>query len=229
MGIGYGPRVVTDGLVLALDAGDTNSYPGSGTTWTDLSGNGNNATISGTSVWNDTYGGQFDFGDVSQTTQYITLPHQAAQSTGTSFTMEFWMKPVSSSGKYFCSMASSDADNNYFLLQQNSTSFQRYTGTGNIPYSNNEILQFCVVRNGSDTGTFYKNGGNPTSSTSISVINGVANGGWILNQEQDTVGGSFDANQNYRGAFMIVKLYNKALTASEIQQNFNALRGRFGI
>ena len=85
------------------------------------------------------------------------------------------------------------------------------------------------MRNGSDTGTFYKNGGNPTSSTSISVINGVANGGWILNQEQDTVGGSFDTSQNYRGAFMIVKLYNKALTASEIQQNFNALRGRFSI
>ena len=229
MSIGYGPRIVTEGLVLALDAADRNSYPGSGTTWTDLSGNGNNATISGTSVWNDTYGGQFDFGDVAQITQYIILPHQAAQSTGTSYTMEFWMKPVSSSEKYFCSMASSDAGNNYFLLQQNSTSFQRFGGTGSISYSNNEILQFCVVRNGSDTGTFYKNGGNAISSTSITVINGVANGGWMLNQEQDTVGGSFDANQNYRGAFMIVKLYNKALTASEIQQNFNALRGRFGI
>jgi hypothetical protein len=228
MALAHSPRIITDGLVLCLDAGNTKSYPGSGTTWTDLSGNGYTATISGTSVWNNTYGGQFDFGDVAQTTQYITLPHQAAQSTGTSYTMEFWMKPVSSSAKYFCSMATA-ADNNYFLLQQNSTSLQRYTGTGGISYSNNEILQFCVVRNGSDTGTFYKNGGSATSATNITVINGVANNGWNLNQEQDTVGGSFDANQNYRGAFMIVKLYNKALTASEIQQNFNALRGRFGI
>ena len=45
MGIGYGPRVITDGLVLALDAADVSSYPGSGTTWTDLSGNGNNGTL----------------------------------------------------------------------------------------------------------------------------------------------------------------------------------------
>jgi hypothetical protein len=228
MATNYGPRVITDGLVLALDAADPNSYPGSGTTWTDLSGNGYTATISGTSVWNDTYGGQFDFGDVAQTTQYITLPHQAAQSTGTSYTMEFWMKPVSSSGKYFCSMAT-DANDNYYILQQNSTSLQKYTGTGSISYSNNEILQFCVVRNGSDTGTFYKNGGNAISSTSITVINGVANGGWILNHEQDSVGGGFSSSQNYRGAFMIVKLYNKALTASEVQQNFNATRSRFGI
>jgi len=228
MSFHHSPKIVTDGLVLCLDAADKNSYPGSGTTWNDLSGNGNNATISGTSVWNSTYGGQFDFGNVSQTTQYITLPHQAAQSTGTSYTMEFWMKPISNGTKYFCSMATS-ANNNYFLLIQGSTSLQRYTGTGSISYSNNEILQFCVVRNGSDTGTFYKNGGNPTSSTNITVINGVANGGWILNQEQDTVGGSFDAGQNYRGAFMIVKLYNRALTAQEIQQNYNATKSRFGI
>jgi hypothetical protein len=228
MATNYGPRVITDGLVLALDAADPNSYPGSGTTWTDLSGNGYTATISGTSVWNDTYGGQFDFGNVAQTTQYITLPHQAAQSTGTSYTMEFWMKPVSATTKFFCSMVSGATDNYYILLQE-ATSLLRYDGSGSISYSNNEVLQFCVVRNGSDTGTIYKNGGSATSSTNITVINGVSNGGWILNQEQDSVGGGFDSDQNYRGAFMIVKLYNKALTASEVQQNFNATRSRFGI
>jgi hypothetical protein len=45
MAISYNPRIVTDGLVLALDAGNPKSYPGSGTTWTDLSGNGNNGTL----------------------------------------------------------------------------------------------------------------------------------------------------------------------------------------
>jgi len=45
MTIGYGPSVVTDRLVLALDAADRNSYSGFGTTWTDLSGNGNNGTL----------------------------------------------------------------------------------------------------------------------------------------------------------------------------------------
>jgi hypothetical protein len=40
MGIAYNPRTITDGLVLCLDAANSKSYPGSGTTWTDLSGNG---------------------------------------------------------------------------------------------------------------------------------------------------------------------------------------------
>jgi hypothetical protein len=230
VGVFAGPEIVEDGLVLYLDAGNRNSYPGSGTTWYDLSSWGGTATISGTNVWNDTYGGQFDFGESSQTVNYITLPHGAAQFTGTSYTMEFWMKPdfSSSTPKYFSSMASV-ANDNLFLLQQNISSLQPWNGTGSIPYSEDEYLQFCVVRNGSDTGTIYKNGGSATSATNITVINGVSTGGWILNQEQDSVGGGFDSSQNYRGAFMIVKLYNRALTAAEIQQNFNAIRGRYGI
>ena len=228
MGVAYNSRIVTENLVLCLDAANTKSYPGSGTTWTDLSGLGNNGTISGTNTWNSTYGGQFDFGNTAQTTQYIILPHQAAQSTGSDYTMEFWMKPVSSTTKFFCSMVGGATDN-YYIINQEATTLQVYGGSGSISYSSNEVLQFCVVRNGSNTGTIYKNGGNATSSSGITVINGVDNGGWILNQEQDTVGGGFDSNQNYRGAFMMVKLYNRALSAAEIQQNFNATRGRFSI
>ena len=52
MGIAYNPRIVTDGLVLALDAGNTKSYPGSGTTWTDLSGQGNNGTLNSVDISN---------------------------------------------------------------------------------------------------------------------------------------------------------------------------------
>jgi hypothetical protein len=45
MALSHSPSIVTDGLVLCLDAGNPKSYPGSGTTWTDLSGNGNNGTL----------------------------------------------------------------------------------------------------------------------------------------------------------------------------------------
>jgi hypothetical protein len=60
MGIAYNSRVVVEGLVLALDAGNSKSYPGSGTTWTDLSGQGNNGTITGAVYTN----GSFDFDGV---------------------------------------------------------------------------------------------------------------------------------------------------------------------
>jgi len=217
-------NVVSSGLTMHLDAGDTQSYSG-GTTWYDLSGNNYDADIFGTSVWS---GGKFDFGNVAQTTQYIRLPHAAAQSTGSDYTLEFWMQPVSSGTHYFNSMANS-GNNNYYILQQNATTIQRYTGNGSISYSNNEIFQFCVVRDGSDTGLLYKNGVSATTSTNITVINGVDNGGWMLNQEQDIVGGSFDASQCYRGAFMIVRLYDRALSASEILTNFEAQRDRYNI
>ena len=53
----YGPTIVTDGLVLCLDAANSQSYPGSGTTWTDLSGNSNDANVGSSVTYNSTYGG----------------------------------------------------------------------------------------------------------------------------------------------------------------------------
>ena len=63
MGLAHSPRIVTDGLVLALDAGNTKSYPGSGTTWTDLSGNSNTGTLTSMdgNNYNSANGGYLDF------------------------------------------------------------------------------------------------------------------------------------------------------------------------
>ena len=71
MTIGYGPTVVTDGLVLALDAADRNSYPGSGTTWTDLSGNGNNGTLDNSVTYTSNNGGGLSF---DGTDEIVLLP-----------------------------------------------------------------------------------------------------------------------------------------------------------
>ena len=60
MGVFAGPEINEDGLILVLDAGNTKSYPGSGTTWSDLSGNGNDGTINGATHTSGT-GGYFDF------------------------------------------------------------------------------------------------------------------------------------------------------------------------
>lgn len=226
MAINYNTRIVTNGLVLCLDAANPKSYPGTGATWYDLSGNNFNASIVGTNVWDSTFGGQFNFGNVSQTTQYIVLPHLAAQSTNLNYTLEFWLRPISVTGPVYFSSIAITGNDNYFILQQNASTLQRYTATGSISYTDNEILQFCVVRNGSDTGLLYKNGIS-VSSTLITTINAAE--GWILNQEQDSVGGNFDPAQNFRGAFMAVRLYDRNLSSDEIKQNFSAHRGRYGI
>ncbi len=224
MSLNHSPAIVTDGLVLCLDAANKRSYPGTGATWYDLSPYGFTASIVGTSTWNSSYGGEFDFPS-NQTSQYISLPYQAAALTGSYYTMEFWMRPRSVGTRYFCSM-SSGSDHNYYILQNTST-IQRYGGTGSISYSQDEAMQFCVVRDNSNTGKFYKNGKFVTNSTSITRISNTVSGGWILNQEQDSLGGGFDSNQNFIGAFMMVKLYSKALTAQEVGQNYEATVGRY--
>ena len=61
MALAHSPRIVTDGLVLALDAGNAKSYPGSGTAWTDLSGNSNNGTLTNGSTYSSVDGGAIVF------------------------------------------------------------------------------------------------------------------------------------------------------------------------
>src|SRR5210317_1273968 len=72
MGVYGGPDIITEGLVLALDAGSKRSYSGSGNTWTDLSGNGNNGTLVNTPTFSSNSGGKFSFDgvDTSITTNY---------------------------------------------------------------------------------------------------------------------------------------------------------------
>ena len=61
MALGHGPTVVTNGLVLALDAADRNSYPGSGTAWTDISGRGNTGTLTNGPTYSSANGGSIVF------------------------------------------------------------------------------------------------------------------------------------------------------------------------
>lgn len=219
--------LITTGLVMHLDAGDSSSYPGTGSTWSDLSGTGYGASITGGNRWVPTNGGYFDFGTDSQTSDYITMPTAALANVGGTYTLETWLAPrVTSGSRYFHSIATSSSDNQQ-IHQQSTSAIGPYQGSVSIPYTDGEWLQYTVVRSGSNNGLIYKNGGLPISS---GAINDNSSGqGWILNQEQDSVGGGFSATQCFTGAFAIVRLYNRALTREEIQTNFDANKARFGL
>jgi hypothetical protein len=219
--------LITTGLVMHLDAGDSASYPGTGTTWSDISGTGYGASITGGNRWVATNGGYFDFGTDSQTSDYIVMPTAALAAVGGTYTMETWLAPRTNSGnRYFHSMATS-GNNNQQIYQQTASNIGVYQGSVSIPYSDGEWMQYTVVRNGSDSGLLYKNAGNPI--TSSAVKDNSSTEGWVLNQEQDSVLGTFDSTQNFWGAFAIVRLYNRALTKEEIQINFDANKARFGL
>ena len=89
MAIFYNPRTITDGLVLALDAANTKSYPGSGTTWTDLSGNGNNGTLTNGPTYNSSNLGSLSFDGIDD---YSTLTSNYTLSAG--WTLSFWGNPI---------------------------------------------------------------------------------------------------------------------------------------
>ena len=114
MALHHNPRIVTDGLVLALDAADTNSYPGSGTTWYDLSGNDNHVSMNNSvinSVWsngafplNGSYG--FTSTDPPTREQYCTV----VMVYKTSDTQELWVR--GQSGSYYIAASN---NNNYYI------------------------------------------------------------------------------------------------------------------
>lgn len=224
----YDAGLVTDGLVLHLDAGNRQSYSGnlSDRAWTDLSPNRFSAAIIGTNYWTSANGGFFNYPGGDQTSDYILMPKEAARLTEGYYTMETWLRPNSVSGtRYWNSMASSTTDN-VKISNQTNTSIGVWNGS-TIAITNGTWYQYVERRQGSDTGTQFLNGVNTQSSGAMYDISPTE--GWVLNQEQDSVLGGYDAGQAPNIDFAIVRLYNRALTDAEILQNFETQRSRFGI
>jgi len=238
MAFHHSPKIVTDGLLFYLDAANLKSWPKTGSIWYDLSGNNYDATIKeaeniggalidGMDWWVDDYGGIFDF-PTGSTTDCIALDGVAAQQTTTQYTIEFWARWYITDGSlnYFSDM--SDGSNHNFILNNQSTSSINPNGVSAISYSDGEIMQTGWIRD-TDGGTSagIKNGARTTATTPPAITTCHVDG-WILNQEQDSLGGSFGDQAAWAG-WCIVKLYNRALTNTELKQNYDAVRGRFGL
>jgi len=216
MAIGYGPSIITQGLVLALDAADRNSYPGSGTTWTDLSGNGNTGTLTNGPTYSSANGGSIVFDGVDDRVDSINA------SSLTNMTIEMWIYDTRSSGErdilsYNANTADGEScsytfNGSTFRTDGNGFGGRTFSGVGNPPL--NQWYRFCYVKD-SD---LYINQIRYTGSGSDRSY-GVLR---FANTRRDIV-------NRLNGNIASVKVYNRALTAAEISQNFNATRSRFGI
>jgi hypothetical protein len=234
MGISYNPRIITDNLVLALDAGNTKSYPGSGTTWTDLSGSGNNATMYGSVPFSTDVAPCFDFAtatgaNAANSSLGFTFGSNMIQTTG-DFTFSCWVKnPNASVGQtgLFSNSGGGDGyrfgvglNGVYVLIGPTYTEFI-------IPFSStlSSSLWYNVVAVFSRTtasilvylnGVFQNSGSIPVSQT---AFNGAAVPGLVRSA----------CCEIYKGKLAGFSAHNKALTATEISQNYNALRSRFSL
>lgn len=168
----------------------------------------------------------------SQINQYIVLPESCLQSltNGYTWTFEYWMEPLSDlNGRYGPTMTVSGG--NDFLIAYSSTSFNIYTATlvsGTDPtYTVNVPMLVTITRNTS-TWRIYKNGVFAAEYSYVSADTKTITG-WIADQEQDSVKGSFESVQNVNANWYSFKLYDKILSDSDILNNYNMIKTRFGV
>lgn len=194
------PKIITNGLVLHLDAGQSTSYNG-GTTWRDLSGRGNNFTIDASGL---TYNSSGYFDMVGQGGIFRT----GVITTSTTCTCVFWIKTTDTQS----------------LFWSGSTAASPYLGAYRI---DNKFYN-SVVGNP----TFFKN-----TIPMTNIYDNILDNLWCMVEFKSvnfSTWFSFNFNRYNQfffgnGSVSHISIYNRNLTTQESLQNFQALRGRFGI
>jgi hypothetical protein len=229
-------NIITDGLLLHLDAGNLTSYKGTGTSWTDLSDKGNHGTLANSPTYAITESGTFTFN--GSTTQ-VSVADNASLETGSTndLTMEVWMYPSSISGsqvilgKFNNGGSANDVSNS---IRSNAATVYAQIGNGAGTYINSPTYTYTANK-WYHVIFVFKRGSTKTLET---FVNGKSIGSTthtlssILNSTNNLFIGRYNGGefaQNYSGKIGIVRLYNRALSTTEIITNFNANRGRYGL
>ena len=229
-----GPDIVENGLTLFLDASNIRSYPGSGTTWSDLSGNGNNGTL--------TNGPTFSAGNLGSivfdgTNDYVTVANASSLNPSNGISVSVWVK-----------FTSTINNTRQMMVEKHTTNSSGWWFAG----ENNKIVWLVMGTSGGEkmidltnntsiiSGTIYNIVGtyDGTSSTLKLYVNGRDDGGTIAGGGSGLSSSSnpliIGKQHNWgNGPSSITtfntSLYNRALNATEILQNYNATKSRFGL
>lgn len=214
----HGPKIIRDGLILNLDAADINSYPGSGTVWNDVSGNGNSGTLLNGPTYSDR---SIVFDGVND---YVNCGNNSILNVN-QFTANFWV--------YFNISATKE-----ILIKNNNTNngigpFEIYQAGTSI----NHRINGSAVAGATSLGI---NNWNMVTLT-YNQVNKIL----YLNATQEnstpytttlntstgnlTLGAYGNANYPLNGKVSQLLLYSRALTPEEIQQNYNVTKTRFGL
>lgn len=225
--------VVTSGMFLYVDAGLPSSYPGAGTTWTDISGQNNNGSFVGSIGYSSSNGGYLSFnGDGS----YVDFGASSVfnQSNGKSFTVTCWAyfdflgavhnpifnkASVNGSWEYTLGISNGGGVN---WLTSNAGNNWVNPGVSGVTISTGNWYFFCVGYDYNSQVAFALVNGQ-SSFTTVSQ-SGIFNGTRPLQ-----VGRHNDPGTGLSGRVAAINMYNRAFSPSEANQNFNALRGRFGL
>lgn len=228
MAFNFSPKIVTDGLVLCLDAANSKSIVSGSTTWNDLSRVGNNGTLISGATFNSGNGGNIVFDGVNDYVQGASLTNLTFGLSN--FTINHWFYINAFSGKAITPIimdfrttflvekgwADNIINNKYGIWYGN---MQKYTSIGNI--FSGTWYNIAFTRNGS-TNSIYINGvldGSYTESFNFTE------GGYLIGRNINTPSTTSYLN----GKVANVLVYRKALSSQEVLQNYNTLKTRFGL
>lgn len=257
MGVGYNTKTVTNGLVGYWDARNTKSYSGSGTTWTDLSGNAYNATLAGTGL---TYSsGSFVY--TGDTTAQFYLPNSGffsiatnnmLASSGYAWTVSVWFN-------FPTSPTTTRTGNQSYSLGGmgggigGAETFNLFVGSGTDSTYGSYVPYYCAIGI-SGTKTIISPASVNTSTWNNVVVtyngssgrayfNGVDRGALNIGAAAVQTGYYFGIGSNsingpgtftnpghvFEGSISNFQVYNRGISSEEVLQNYNALKGRFGL
>jgi hypothetical protein len=210
-------EIVTSGLTLLLDAGFTPSYPKSGTSWTDLSFSGNNATLFNSPTFNSSDGGSVVF---DGTNDYC-LAGSGLAITG-NLTVAAWVRPTSFTNQG--NIVSKSSNPGYRMRFQSNGTFWMYSNTNTITSPSAYTINnwFHTVGVFSSTGLRMYINGSLVQSNGTAFSPSYSASSFIV--------GGFSSNQElFQGRIANVSVYNRDLSATEVLQNYNAQKARFGL
>jgi hypothetical protein len=209
--------------------GTDRSYPSTGVAdqsppaFNDMSGNGNTGTLTNGPTYSSDGGGSIV---IDGSDDLVSISDSSSIDVTPTVTISAWINPSGFGENNFGRIIDSGDSYNFFLDNSTVTSGIRYyPRVGNaLSVANcvtlDEWANFVVVHSGSNL-TIYKNGVSIGTSSGMSTLPSTSSG--------LTIGNSNVGDRAFRGKISQVLVYNKALTAAEVEQNFNALRSRYGI
>jgi hypothetical protein len=221
MGFYRGANVVTSGLVLALDAANTKSYPGSGTAWSDLSGNGNTGTLTNGPTFNSANGGNIVFDGIDD---FVNCGNASSLQI-TVGSISAWVKTSTPGSTYRSIIAKQSAwglfvKDNILIAYDWGGGGDRTTGL-NIA---DGTWKYVAL-------TFTQTIGTP-SNNAVVYLNGVSVLTTTIIHSNHNINlqiAEANASQYLNGSVAIAQVYNRVLQPSEVQQNYNSQKSRFGL
>ena len=240
---GTGGQIVTSSLVLHLDAGDSNSYSGSGTTWTDLSSTGDDFTLINSPTFSSSNGGEIQFDKNNDKAQIVGST--AIKSMASEGTIQFWFRTLNQTigaGAWtrlisFSNNLTSNNDYNAYLCVTKSGSVEKsnFWYKGGTPASPNASYPLLNDDNYHNIAYTWRTSG--SSMIFNSYLNGVnlktntvtQSAYSSTNADVITIAARNNGGNNADCSISVVTMYDAELSASEVQQNFNAHKVRHGI